>query len=68
MRFNKSNKNINKRILGATMVEYILGLSIMVIAISVVKIPGTNKSAIQLLEQSLKEESSAYSKSIANPR
>ncbi len=68
MNSRHSRKSICRANKGASMIEYILGLSILVVAISVVKIPGTNLSAIGLLEQALKEESSAYSKSIASPR
>lgn len=72
---------INKRkSKGASMVEYILGVSILVIALFVIPIAkedclpdmgrqcGRGISAIELLERSLKAEYSVYSKSIASPR
>ena len=77
--------SINKcKAKGASMIEYILGLSILVISLYVIPVPGTGGgdcapelnrkcskrglSAIELLEQSLKVEYAAYSKSIASPR
>lgn len=77
--------NLKSKNLGASMIEYILGLSILVIALYVLPVPGTGGSdcapdldrkctkgsglsAVELLEQSLKEEYSTYSKSIASPR
>ncbi|TCJ86798.1 hypothetical protein [Cocleimonas flava] len=49
------------------MIEYIVGLSALVVALSVVPV-SNGLSAIELLELALKEESSGYSNSISSPR
>lgn len=66
------NKDPNKirlkhKIRGASMVEYVLGLSLLVIALTVVPV-ANGLSAVGLLELALKSEYTAYSKSIASPR
>ncbi len=66
------NKDPNKirlkhKIQGASMVEYVLGLSLLVIALTVVPV-ANGLSAVELLELALKSEYTAYSKSIASPR
>ncbi len=66
------NKDPNKirlkhKIRGASMVEYVLGLSLLIIALTVVPV-ANGLSAVELLELALKSEYTAYSKSIASPR
>jgi Flp pilus assembly pilin Flp len=67
MSLKKINRTIKKQIKGASMIEYIVGLSALVVALSVVPV-SNGLSAIELLELALKEESSGYSNSISSPR
>jgi len=44
---------------GATMVEYTIGL-LAVIIVLLTPVPGKNKNVVQLLEEAMKDEHSAY--------
>ena len=57
----------NKKTKGYAMMEYILGLSILVFALAVTPV-SNGKSAIALLEDALKIEYADYSSEMANPR
>lgn len=52
---------------GFAMMEYILGLSVLVFALAVTPV-SNGKSAIELLEEALKVEYASYSEEMANPR
>jgi len=70
---NIARLKLSKSIRGASMIEYIVGLSALVLAL-IVPNPafqddsGNNISAVQLLELALKKEYASYSNSISNPR
>jgi len=57
----------NKKSKGFAMMEYIIGLSVLVFALAVTPV-SNGKSAIALLEEALKIEYADYSSEIANPR
>ena len=57
----------NQKEKGFAMMEYVLGLSILVFALAVTPV-SNGKSAIDLLEEALKIEYADYSSEIANPR
>ena len=57
----------NKKTKGFAMMEYIVGLSVLVFAIAVTPL-SNGKSAIELLEEALKIEYADYSSEMANPR
>jgi hypothetical protein len=57
----------NKKSKGFAMMEYVLGLSLLVFAIAFTPV-SNGKSAIKLLEEALKVEYADYSSEIANPR
>ena len=57
----------NKKTKGFAMMEYIVGLSVLVFAIAVTPV-SNGKSAIELLEEALKIEYADYSSEMANPR
>ncbi len=57
----------NKKAKGFAMIEYVVGLTVLVFAIAVTPV-SNGKSAIDLLEEALKIEYADYSSEIANPR
>ena len=68
MIMNRLKYGMPRKLKGASMIEYILGLAILTTAIAFVEVGDTGLTAIELLEQALKKESSAYSESISRPR
>ncbi len=75
----RNNQSIlhKKKLWGASMVEYLLGLVILVTALTVIPLPNTKDSslpnskdltAVELFELALKKEYASYSKSLAEPR
>jgi len=65
--FDKNKSPFKSKLKGVAMLEYIVGLSALLIALIVFRGPN-GLTAVEFLEQALKNDYTAYSKSIASPR